>query len=274
MSELPLSPMGELDDAELCDAGAGDRTVVGRAVRILDAVATGTPPVSLARLTIRTGLPKATVRRIANGLARRGMLTATSMGYRIGPRLLWQGMRSRDRQRETITVQPYLQELYACSDAQIAWYAIRCHGELAIAATAFGLADRAIVQATSRLDLSAFGPSLVLTAAGRLHIAHDDELIDRISTTSCPPLTNHSVTDPKRLRALLDAARATGSALEYEQVLRGWSCAAEAVYDTSGDLIGVLGVLGRGFSVARRGLRPKIHRLVTELQTELTGLRP
>jgi DNA-binding IclR family transcriptional regulator len=63
-----------------------DHTVIGRAVAILDCIASAAGPLALAALTRRTGIPKPTVRRIANDLTKRGMLELTSDGYQPATR--------------------------------------------------------------------------------------------------------------------------------------------------------------------------------------------
>jgi hypothetical protein len=53
-----------------------DHTVVGRAVAILDCVASAASPLPLAALTRKTGIPKPTVRRIASDLTERSNIDA------------------------------------------------------------------------------------------------------------------------------------------------------------------------------------------------------
>jgi DNA-binding IclR family transcriptional regulator len=110
---------------------------------------------------------------------------------------------------------------------------------------------------------------MVILAAGRLLAAHEPELADHILATGWKPLTRYSVTDRQRMRELLREARDTGLARESEQTLLGWTCLAAAVRDSSGRLIGAVGVSGRGSNIDARGVRPTMARYAESLAADL-----
>lgn len=246
-----------------------DKTVVGRAVAIIDAVADSRDPVSLAALTKQTGIPKPTVRRIANDLARRGMLELTQDGYRAGTLLIYHGLRAAQQHGFVVTAQPYIQDLYMRTRGEIVWCASLYGGELTLNGSAFGRNYAEVMKRQNWPSLASFGPSMVLTAAGRLQIAAHEEQAEQILAMRWPPLTQYSVTDPRKLRALLDEARDTGFAHEREQTAVGWSCVASAVRDSSGALIGAIGITGRSAVLEQRSLHTGLVRSVESLQHEL-----
>ncbi|WP_433685130.1 IclR family transcriptional regulator [Nocardia sp. CA-119907] len=246
-----------------------DRTVVGRAVAIIEAVADSHDPVGLAALTRRTGIPKPTVRRIANDLARRGMLELTPEGYRAGTLLIYHGLRAAQQYGFVVTAQPYIQDLYLRTRGEIVWCATVYGGELTLNGSAFGRNYATVMKRQNWPSLASFGPSMVLTAAGRLQIAAHEEQAEQILATGWAPLTQYSVTDPRKLRALLDEARDTGFAHEREQTAVGWSCVASAVRDASGAFIGAIGVTGRSAALEQRSLHTGLVRSVESLQREL-----
>lgn len=246
-----------------------DRTVVGRTVTILDEVTSAPTPITLALLTKNTGIPKPTVRRIANALVQRGMLTRTPQGYWAGDRLIHQGLRSTWHQRTAHTAQPYLQDLYARAPGEIAFYCGLHNGELVNVGSVFGAAHRHSMQETAWPSLASLGHSVVLTATGRLQFAHHAEQAERILTTGCPPLTPYSPAHPGRLRALLTDARDTGIAVEQEQSRLGWGCTAVALHDTAGTLIGALGLAGRGSTTTTPAIRRATVVLAESLQRDL-----
>lgn len=250
---------------------AGDRSVLGRVITILDTVADAPAPLALAALTRRTGMPKPTVRRIANALVERGMLSRTAEGYWIGARLVDQALLSTRQQRFAATIQPYLQDLHGLSRGMGAWFAEVRDDDLVVTASVLSRTHQASLDRTPWPRLSRYGPGTVLTAAGRLLIADDPELTAQILDRGCTPLTRYSVTD-HRLPQLLERARSDGFAKESEQVMLGWGCAAVPVRDRSATLIGVLGVIGRAAGTEQPGLRRSLQRLSADLQSDLRRL--
>lgn len=246
-----------------------DHTVVGRAVAILDCVASATRPLALAALTRRTGIPKPTVRRIANDLVERGMLESTAEGYAAGSRLIKQGLQSAHNRGIPVIAQPYVQDLHFQTRGEFAWFAAMDHGDLTMSATAFGRAHVAAMRNNLSPTLATVGSSKVVMAAGRLQAAHQPEFAERILSTGWAPLTRYSVTDRQRLRNLLQDARDTGLAHESEQTMLGWTCLAAALHDSAGQLIGAIGVSGRGSNIDARHVRPALMRCADLLAAEL-----
>ncbi|MGW4534888.1 IclR family transcriptional regulator [Nocardia sp. NPDC004340] len=246
-----------------------DHTVVGRVVAILDAVADAPAPLPLRELTRRTGIPKPTVRRIANDLVARGMLVRTEDGYWAGSRLMNQGLQSAYQQRMPMTVQPYLQELHYVSRGEIAWYATVHDGSLVTVGAAFGPRYAAAMQRGWWPNLEMFGNSAVLFASGRLQFAHAPDRADRVLSTGWSPMTPQSVTDRHTMTDLLKQAYDTGYTEEQEQVALGYRCAAAALRDDAGRLTGVVGVTGCTNSVTAADLRTALSKSADGLERDI-----
>ncbi|MQY25931.1 helix-turn-helix domain-containing protein [Nocardia aurantia] len=255
-----------------------DRTVIGRAVAVLDAVAAATEPLSLAALTAATSLPKPTARRIANELVRRGVLAAAPGGYRLGPRLDYYGSRALRDDRLAATAQPYLWDLSWRTGGEIAWCGTLLGGELTFRSPpVFGHRYREAVGAQGWPSMAMLGPSVVLTAGGRLQVALDDRQAGEITQRGCRPLTRHSAVAPRRLTANLAAARDAGFASEQEQALDGWCCAAAVVRGADERPVGIVGVTGRGGAAQRsiqRVLIAAAGGIARELRTGTSSDRP
>ncbi|MBF6170217.1 IclR family transcriptional regulator [Nocardia blacklockiae] len=248
---------------------ADDHTVIGRAVAILDVVTDAAGPLPLAVLTRRTGIPKATVRRIANDLVERDMLARTPDGYTAGQRLIQQGLQSAYQNGRTLAVQPYLQDLHLHSRGELAWFATLNGGELTMAGAAFGRPHIATMRVSWWPGMAALGPSMVLLASGRLQLAHQPERAEAVLASGWRPLTRYSVVDRRRMRDLLTRARETGFAREDEQSVLGWSCLATVLRDRDGALVGALGITGRGPHLEARGLPGELRRAARSLEVEL-----
>jgi DNA-binding IclR family transcriptional regulator len=235
----------------------------------LDCIASAAGPLPLAELTRRTGIPKPTVRRIANNLTERGMLELTSDGYLAGSRLINQGLQSAHNRGTSVIAQPYVQELHLQTHGEFAWFATLDQGDLTMTATAFGRAHVAALRSSLTPTLATVGSSKVVMAAGRLQAAHQPEFAERVLSTGWAPLTRYSVTDRQRLRNLIQDARETGLAHESEQTMLGWTCLAAALLDPAGQLIGAIGVSGRGANIDARHMRPAVTRCAESLAAEL-----
>jgi DNA-binding IclR family transcriptional regulator len=246
-----------------------DHTVVGRTIAILDAVVEAIAPIPLAGLTRQTGIPKQTVRRIADDLVARGMLERSEEGYLPGQRLMHHGLLSAHRHGVALTVQPYLQDLHLRSRGQAVWFATIHHGELILAGAAFGRSYAAPMAKSWFPTMSKLGASRVLLAAGAIEVADQPELADQILNSGCSPLTRHSVTNTRRLRSLVEQVRDTGFAHEVEQAVLGMSCMAAALRGSSGQLMGVIGLTGRRSAMEAPALRNAVRHAGESLVRDL-----
>ena len=93
------------------EAARGGVQVIGRAARILRAVADEGDGMSLGQIAGKVGLPRSTVQRIVNALAAEGLLTApsTTARIRLGPGLL--ALASQARRYVVELSHPLLQAL-------------------------------------------------------------------------------------------------------------------------------------------------------------------
>ncbi|WP_327139510.1 IclR family transcriptional regulator domain-containing protein [Nocardia sp. NBC_01327] len=250
-----------------------DHTVVGRVVAITDAIAAAAGPLTLAALTHGTGIPKPTVRRIANDLVRHHVLEATPAGYRLGPRLSYYGFRAGRAEGLSVVVPPYLRDLSLRAHGEVSWCGEFFRGELDFRQLVFGHEYRADISSQTWPSSALLGPSFALTAGGRLQSAFDDALSEQLAQTGCRPLTRYSATAPRELRLLLEQARATGLAYEREQVTLGWSCVAAVILDAEERPLGVIGLTGRSSVAAQRSTQRALIAAADAIGRELRSAR-
>lgn len=236
-----------------------DRTVTGRVVTLLDAVASCQSPISLAELTRATGIPKATVRRIAEDLCARRMLRrGIDGGYLLGPRMMNLGMRATAQLGLSDAAVPHVQDLFART-GEIAWVGARSGTTFTLTDTAYG-ANRAAEVSRYGWPLDIRHPSFLATAAGRVVLAEEPEITDRLGSRRLPALTQHTVTSWPRLTEVFASVRDSGIAAEHEQSTLGFSCVAVGLRDGDGNLVGVLGVTGHTATLS-------VQRLTRPLRT-------
>ena len=152
---------------ETGDLGHG--SVLRKAVLILRAFAADEHAVTLAELTRRTGLHKATVHRLARELVELGLLERGPTGYRLAVGLFELGMRaSKERSLLEVTM-PFLQELSERTH-ELVHLAVRDGNEVVYVAKLGGRR-----QARSPSRIGGRMPTHC-TAVGKVLLAHDDDL--------------------------------------------------------------------------------------------------
>ncbi|MFG2039873.1 IclR family transcriptional regulator [Dactylosporangium sp. NPDC048998] len=239
-----------------------DRTVTGRVIAVLDAVAQSSGRATLAALTRSTGIPKPTVRRIAADLVTRGMLERDVDGYRLGAHLLQLGAEAAKQQDVRRTVAPFVHDLFART-GEIAWMTAFTDTSNTLVESAFG---------SQRIDdmrhpwpaviRSAF---FLTTAAGRLVLAHRPELIEDLRSRALPRLTRYTVTNWGQVANSVELARDNGVAIEHEQTTLGYSCIAAGIHDRHGNLVGAIGVSGRTSTFLAERLRRPVRSAANQL---------
>jgi DNA-binding IclR family transcriptional regulator len=235
------------------EEGRDDRTVTGRVVAVLDAVAAHGEPVGLADLTREVGIPKPTVRRIAADLVARRMLERGSDGrYRLGPHLLDLGSRAALQQGLLTAATPHVQDLFART-GEIAWICRISDGSISFMTMAFG-ANRAPDVRRGEWANDPRSAALQRSALGRVLLAERPDLLDGLHGRPPAPQTPRGTTSWPRFLDELKAVRDTAIAVEHEQCHLGFSCVATGVRDPGGALIGCLGVTGRTGRLSTRSM--------------------
>ncbi len=134
---------------------------------------------------------------------------------------------------------PVLQELHAAHGG-VAWLiagreAVEMHRVGMVCDTGFAATAR------SAWPTQGSAGTLINTAGAHLVLAQRPDLLERISRTGMAPMTPNSLRDAKQLSARVHRARQEGVAVESEQSLEGWSCAA-ALLPTATAKLAVIGV--------------------------------
>ncbi|SNR51782.1 transcriptional regulator, IclR family [Actinomadura mexicana] len=229
--------------------GMDDRTVTGRVVAVLDAVAAHGGPMTLADLTREVGVPKPTVRRIAADLVARRMLQRSPDGrYRLGSHLLDLGRRAAFQQGLLHAATPHVQDLFART-GEIVWVCEISDGSITFMGMAFG-ANRAPDVRRGEWPNDPRSAALQTSALGRVVLAERPDLLEGLRGRPPAPQTPRGTMSWPRFLDELRAVRDTAIAVEHEQCRLGFSCVATGVRGPGGGLIGCLGVTGRTGSLS------------------------
>ncbi|MFJ9179453.1 IclR family transcriptional regulator [Streptomyces sp. NPDC102360] len=229
------------------------RSVSSRVFEVLFAFRTGHSRLTLADLTRKTGLPHATVRRLALELIEAGALDrAPDGGFTVGLRLWQLGTLAPLSVPLRTAALPYMDDLHA---------ALRQHVQLAVLeGTAAVLVERLsaghAVDVTSRpggrLPLHSSGVGKVLLA----HAA--PELTDHVIAQGLTPHTERTLTDPAQLRAQLAECREIGVAVVHGETSHGADSVATRILNAEGEVVAALSVVAGAGTIDLHTVRPAL----------------
>lgn len=218
-------------------------TVLGKAVAILRSFRAEDGVLPLAELVRRTGLPKATVHRVAGDLVGHRLLDRSPAGYRLSGGLFELGMRASAERTLLELATPFLQDLYERTNETV-HLGVREGRDVVYVAKIGGHRQVAAPSRTGgRMPLHC-------TAIGKVLLAHaDDELRAQVLSGPLERRTPHTVVAPGLLRGQLNRVLETGIAYEREESRTGLLCVAAPVLDPDGlhavAAISVAGPVGR-----------------------------
>jgi len=227
--------------------------VSSRLLEVLFAFGHGGSRLTLAELTRRTGLPQATVRRLALELVQAGALDKAPDGvFTVGTRLWQLGTLAPLTEPLRMVAQPFMEDLYT---------ALRQHVQLAV----LDGCEAVIVERLSKPGaiglVSQVGGRLPLhgSAAGKVLLAHSGSaLFDTLAERGLSRFTPRTITDPALLRRELAHCRRTGTATVREELTRHAESAAVRIMDAQGYVIAALSVVVQSGSVALPAVIPSL----------------
>lgn len=211
---------------------------VDRAIRVLTALQ-GARRMTLSELATRLELPPSTVHGIVRTLVRHGMVSQErgSSRYQLGPAVLLLGNVYLDTLELRSKAIPWAEDLARRTGA-----AVRT-GVLLID-------DVVIIHHEPRPDGSRQMPEVGIvipahaSALGKAMLAFDVDACARVLTaTTLRSMTGETITTPKELREQLTDVEETGIAIEQDEAVLGESALAGPVFDSSGSVVGAIGVV-------------------------------
>ncbi|MGO4669852.1 IclR family transcriptional regulator C-terminal domain-containing protein [Bosea sp. 2YAB26] len=215
--------------------------LVGKALNLLDLIASAPGEHRAQTLADELGLPRSTVYRIINTLQQRGLvrIDASGQGYFPGFKFL-----------------EYAQAVWPIPDLpMLAMTELRWLHELSGETVYFaapGGADMIIIQKILSLyPISTGAPlgslrPLYCSGMGKAHLAAlaPDEREALIGRMSFERVTDRTITDPAQLRSQLDVFQLRGYAIDDEEFMEGIRCVSASVPGESGVPLGAFTVSG------------------------------
>jgi DNA-binding IclR family transcriptional regulator len=218
--------------------GHRGRSVVSKAVSLLDAFDIDDVELSLNELSRRTDLPLSTAYRLAGELVSWGGLErADGGGYRVGLRLLEIGARAPRSAGMHEIVVPFMQDLFLATRENVHLAVLEDHEALYIERVT-GLQSIAVKSRRwGRLPLHATGVGKVLLAYA------DEEFVDQVIAGGLPRFTPYTIIAPGHLRRNLAEIRHTGVGFAHEEMTVGRLSVAAPLFDADGRAVAAMSIV-------------------------------
>lgn len=215
-----------------------DRSMLGRAFRVLGAFSAERPRLMQSELSRRTGLPLPTVHRLCGQLVSGGALERGADGrYEIGVRLWELGALAPRAHGLRQVALPYLEDLYEATRENVQLIVRDGLEALYIERLSARGAVTVVGRAGGRLPLHASSGGLVLLAHG------GPELLDQVLEAGLERFTPHTITTENRLRSTLDEIRRSGFIVCREHLNIGTLAVAAPVRRSSGEVVAAVSVV-------------------------------
>jgi IclR family acetate operon transcriptional repressor len=240
-----------------------ERSVLGKAFRVLDAFAPAGGELSLADLARRAGLPKSTVHRVAGQLIQWGALERTPAGFRPGLRLFEWGSLVRHQRELREAAVPFMEDLYESThetvhlgfldDVEVVYVdKISGHRKVSVP-TSIGGRMPTYCTGLGKAIL-AFSPPAVL---------------ERVIERGLRPRTPYTIVVPDLLREEVRRVRRAGVAFDREESTLGVACAAAPVLDRGGVAVAALSITGPTIRLDPDALGPAVRTAALGLSRAL-----
>ncbi len=229
------------------------RSVASRLFDVLFAFSAGHSRHTLAGLTRETGLPHATVRRLALDLVQAGALDRAPDGsFTIGIRMWQLGMLAPLSVPLRAVALPFMQDLHTALRQHVQLAVLEGTEAILVERLSAGDAVGVISEVGGRLPLHSSG-------VGKVLLAHAPPgLVDKVIGQGLIAHTPRTITDRRRLRQALEECRQTGVALVREEMTPGVDSVATRVIDADGRVVAALSVVVRTGSVDLRTAKPAV----------------
>ncbi len=221
--------------------------------------------VSLSELAGRTGLPKATVHRLARQLAEFGAVEVSARGVRVGMRLFELGQLAAHPRSLRDAAAPFLADLHEAT------------GETVHLAVADGH-DVVYVQKLENRRAPALGSRVggrmpaYCTAVGKALLAHaPPDRVQEILGGRLRGRTPRTVIAPGLIERELQRVRETGLAEEHEESTVGIACVASPVLDRHGAAVAAVSITARVANARTERLAPAVRTAALGISRSLRG---
>lgn len=250
------------------ESGPAPLLVLNKIANILDAFSLSRPELSLADIRAATGLPTSTVQRLVGNLVAHGFLDRTQDGYRVGVKMAYWAAPASHGVEILETLKPVMKELRDSLGETVCFYQSSLDYRVCVALAETHHMLRRAMHVGDILPLHA-------GSAGRVLLAYDEPLAERILATDLGPLTAGTITNRDILRRAIEQTRIDGYAITIGERETGSSGLSAPVFNAQADVVGALTIMGPSLRMPPELCESWVENLLeaTERITRMIGGR-
>jgi DNA-binding IclR family transcriptional regulator len=251
----------------LDDEAGAPKSVLARAVALLEAFGPEDVELTLGDLCERTGLPKTTVHRLAGELAGFGALERGKYGLRLGLRLFALGERVPRHRRLRDLAMPFLEDLYVATN-ESAHLALLDGTDVMYLAKVTGhrsAATASVVGGRLPTHCTAVGKALLSCSSPRF-------VRDRVHA-GLHRRTPRTLVTPGALDRDLRATAERGFSLDREETRLGIVSIAAPIFGYGGEPVAAIAVAGRTHTIRVDTLAPVVRDAARGVSERLGAMR-
>jgi IclR family pca regulon transcriptional regulator len=206
---------------------------------------------SISQLSIKTGIPRAAVRRCLYTLRELGYVEcADGRNYSLRPKLLGLGHAYLSSTPLVVSAQPFLDRVSEAANESCSLATLEGEDILYVGRSLTSRIISVTLNVGSRLPAYCTSIGLVLLA----HLA-PEELERYLAKATLRPFTERTVTDPHKLRELLDQVRSQDYAIADQLMEMGVRSIAVPVRNAGGTVVAGMNVIVQAGRVPLRDMR-------------------
>jgi IclR family pca regulon transcriptional regulator len=259
-------------EAQAGEAAASDpnfMTSLARGLSVLQAFSDQRRSLTIAQISHRTAIPRASVRRCLHSLMQLGYAEADGNNFSLKPKVLSLGYSYLSSTPLTVSSHPYLNFISRSLNESCSLAVLQDDEVLYVGRSA---ASRIMsVSLTTGSRLPAY-----CTALGRAMLAHlpPSELDGYLARVPLKAMTERTVVNPQRLKEILAGVREAGYAMVEEELEIGLRSIAVPVRGASGTVLAALNVGAHAARVSPRKMKEEFLPVLRKGAQDLSILLP
>lgn len=244
-------------------------TSLARGLAVLTAFSDQRRSLTMAQISHKTGIPRASVRRCLHTLIQLGYAEADGNHFALKPKVLTLGYSYLSSTPLTVSAHPYLNQVSRTLNESCSLAVLQDDEVLYVGRSATSRIMSVSLTTGSRLPA-------YCTSLGRVLLAHlePDQLDDYFGRVPLKAMTERTVVSEQRLREILVEVREQGYALIEEELEMGLRSIAVPVRGASGSVIAALNVGAHAARVSSRKMREEFLPVLLRGAQELSILLP
>jgi IclR family pca regulon transcriptional regulator len=242
---------------------------LARGLQVLQAFSDQRRSLTIAQLSHRTGIPRASVRRCLHTLTALGYAEAENNHFSLKPKVLSLGYSYLSSTPLTVSAHPYLNRISRSLNESCSLAVLQDDEVLYVGRSA---ASRIMsVSLTTGSRLPAY-----CTALGRVLLAHlpPAELGAYLERVPLKAMTEFTVVNPDRLKEILEGVRTDGYAILEEELEIGLRSIAVPVRGASGNVLAALNIGAHAARVPKRKMQDEFLPALLQGAQDLSILLP